>query len=77
MQKITTCLWFDKQAEQAAEFYVSLFADSRITSVSRYVEGSPGPVGSVMTVQFVIEGREFTALNGGPVFEFTPPSPWS
>ena len=72
MQKIATCLWFDTQAEQAAEFYVSLFADSRVKSVSRYVEGAPGPVGSAMTVQFVIEGRDFTALNGGPIFEFTP-----
>jgi predicted 3-demethylubiquinone-9 3-methyltransferase (glyoxalase superfamily) len=72
MQKITPFLWFDSQAEQAANFYVSLFKDSRITNVSRYGEGGPGPQGSVMAVNFQLEGQDFSALNGGPEFQFTP-----
>ena len=65
MQKITTWLWFDTEAEEAAEFYTSVFPDSRITDVSRYGEGAPRPAGMVMTVGFELFGREFYALNGG------------
>jgi predicted 3-demethylubiquinone-9 3-methyltransferase (glyoxalase superfamily) len=72
MQKISPFLWFDDQAEEAANFYVSIFKDSRILNVTRYVEGSHKPVGTAMTVSFVIEGQEFMALNGGPEFKFTP-----
>ncbi len=71
MQKITPFLWFDNQAEEAARFYTSIFKNSRILSVSRYPEGSPGPAGSVMVVTFELEGQKFMALNGGPVFKFT------
>ncbi|MBT2595027.1 VOC family protein [Arthrobacter sp. ISL-72] len=69
-QKITTCLWFDTQAEEAAEFYVSVFDGSRILNVARYGDGGPGPAGQVMTVEFEIEGRKFMGLNGGPAFRF-------
>jgi predicted 3-demethylubiquinone-9 3-methyltransferase (glyoxalase superfamily) len=73
MQKISPFLWFDTQAHEAAKFYVSVFKQgSRITSVTRYGAGGPGPAGSVMTVGFTLAGREFTALNSGPVFKFTP-----
>jgi len=72
MQKITTFLWFDTQAEEAANFYVSLFKNSKILSVSRYGEAGPGPKGSVMSCTFQLEGQEFMALNGGPHFKFTP-----
>jgi len=72
MQKITTFLWFNNQAEEAANFYVSIFKDSRIGSIKRYGEAGPGPKGSVMIVKFTLEGQEFTALNGGPQFRFTP-----
>lgn len=72
MQKIAPFLWFDSQAEEAAKFYTSLFKNSKIVDVTRYPEGSPGPAGSVMTVAFQIEGQDFTALNGGPIFKFTP-----
>jgi predicted 3-demethylubiquinone-9 3-methyltransferase (glyoxalase superfamily) len=65
MQKITTWLWFDTEAEEAAEFYTSVFPDSRITEVSRYGEAGPRPEGTVMTVGFELFGREFFALNGG------------
>ena len=65
MQKITTWLWFDTEAEEAAEFYTSVFPDSRITDVSRYGEAGPRPEGMVMTVGFELLGREFYALNGG------------
>jgi len=79
MQKITTFLWFDTQAEEAANFYVSAFSDapgatagsSKITEVTRYGEAGPGEAGSVMTVSFQLEGQEFIALNGGPEFAFT------
>jgi predicted 3-demethylubiquinone-9 3-methyltransferase (glyoxalase superfamily) len=71
MQKITPFLWFDNQAEQAADFYTSIFKDSKILSVSRYGEGGPGQSGTAMTVAFQLEGQEFTALNGGPEFKFT------
>ncbi|MET0801540.1 MAG: VOC family protein [Actinomycetota bacterium] len=70
-QRITPFLWFDDQAEEAAEFYVSLFEDSEITEMTRYPEGSPGPTGQVMTVNFKLAGQEYTALNGGPHFPFT------
>jgi predicted 3-demethylubiquinone-9 3-methyltransferase (glyoxalase superfamily) len=72
MQAITPFLWFDSQAEEAAKYYVSVFDDSAITEISRYPENTPGPAGSVMTASFVLKGQEFTALNGGPEFDFTP-----
>ena len=71
MQKITTFLWFDTQAEEAARFYVSIFANSRILKTLRYGASGPGPAGSVMTVAFELNGVQFTALNGGPQFRFT------
>jgi len=70
MQKITTCLWFDTQGEDAAEFYTSVFPNSRILEVSRYGEGGPRPAGTVLTVEFELDGQHFTALNGGPEFTF-------
>jgi predicted 3-demethylubiquinone-9 3-methyltransferase (glyoxalase superfamily) len=70
-QKIKTFLWFDKDAEEAAKFYTSLFKNSRITAVVRYDDAGPGPKGSAMTVAFELEGQEFLALNGGPQFKFT------
>jgi predicted 3-demethylubiquinone-9 3-methyltransferase (glyoxalase superfamily) len=69
-QKITTFLWFNQEAEEAANFYVSLFKDSKILSVSRYGEGGPGPKGSAMVVSFQLAGQTFAALNGGPIFKF-------
>ena len=72
MQKIVTFLWYDTQAEQATNFYVSIFKNSKIGKISRYGEGGPGPKGSVMGVTFQLEGQEFFALNGGPHFKFTP-----
>jgi predicted 3-demethylubiquinone-9 3-methyltransferase (glyoxalase superfamily) len=72
MQKITPFLWFDNQAEEAANFYTSIFKDSRIKSFMRYGETGPGPNGSVMGVTFELNGQEFIALNGGPQFTFTP-----
>ena len=71
MQKITPFLWFDTQAEEAAKFYTSIFPGSKILSVTRYGEAGPGPKGSVMTVEYELEGLTFTALNGGPQFKFT------
>jgi predicted 3-demethylubiquinone-9 3-methyltransferase (glyoxalase superfamily) len=71
MQKITTYLWFDNQAEEAAQFYTTLFGDSRIVDVQRYSEGGPGPAGSAMMVTFELAGQRFLALNGGPQFKFT------
>jgi predicted 3-demethylubiquinone-9 3-methyltransferase (glyoxalase superfamily) len=71
MQKITPFLWFDGQAEEAANFYASVFPRSRIVSISRYGEAGPGPQGSVMTVEFELDGQRFIALNGGPQFKFT------
>ncbi|MDQ4091214.1 MAG: VOC family protein [Actinomycetota bacterium] len=70
MQKITPCLWFDSQAEEAATFYTSIFGNSRILEVARYGKAGPGPEGSVMTVNFELDGHEFVALNGGPQFTF-------
>jgi predicted 3-demethylubiquinone-9 3-methyltransferase (glyoxalase superfamily) len=71
MQKITTFLWFDRQAEEAARFYVSVFTNSRIVKTVRYGAAGPGPTGSVMTVAFELNGVPFTALNGGPLFHFS------
>ena len=75
MQKITPCLWFDNQAEEAVNFYVSIFKNSKIGSIARYEEeaakASGRPKGSVMTVVFELDGQEFMALNGGPQFKFT------
>lgn len=71
MQKITTFLWFDNQAEEAMNFYVSVFKDSKVLSLTRCGDAAPGPTGSVLTAQFELEGQEFTALNGGPQFKFT------
>ena len=71
MPKITPFLWFDHQAEQAAAFYVSVFPNSQITHVARYGPGGPGEEGKAMTVSFELDGTEFTALNGGPYFQFS------
>jgi predicted 3-demethylubiquinone-9 3-methyltransferase (glyoxalase superfamily) len=71
MQKITPFLWFDDQAEEAINLYVSVFKNSKILSVSRYGEAGPGPAGMVMTATFQLEGQEFIALNGGPDHKFT------
>ena len=71
MQKITPFLWFDNNAEEAMNFYVSIFKDSKIVSVARYGDGGPGPKGTVMTAKFALNGQEFLALNGGPQFKFT------
>jgi predicted 3-demethylubiquinone-9 3-methyltransferase (glyoxalase superfamily) len=71
MQKITPFLWFDNQAEEAANFYVSIFKNSKIGTISRYGEAGPGAKGTVMVVTFQLEGEEFIALNGGPLFKFT------
>ncbi len=70
MQRITPCLWFDNQGEDAAKYYVSLFDDAKILDVTRYGEGAPVPAGTALTVSFQLEGLEFTALNGGPHFTF-------
>ena len=69
-EKITTCLWFDGQAEEAAQFYTSLFKNSKIKNTSRYGDSGPGPKGSVMVVTFELEGRHFMGLNGGAQFKF-------
>src|SRR5687767_4520429 len=71
MQKISPFLWFDDQAEEAANFYTSIFKNSKILNIARYGEVGPGPKGSVMTVAFQLDGQEFIALNGGPHFKFT------
>jgi predicted 3-demethylubiquinone-9 3-methyltransferase (glyoxalase superfamily) len=75
MQKISSCLWFDTQAEEAAKFYTSVFKNSRIKDTARYDDSSAKvsgmPAGSVLTISFEIEGQEFVALNGGPIFKFT------
>ena len=70
MNTITPCLWFDTQAEDAANHYISIFPDSRITGVSHYGSAGPGPEGSVMTVEFELGGQPFVGLNGGPEFTF-------
>jgi len=71
MQKITPFLWFDNNAEEAMNFYVSIFKNSKVISVARYGDAGPGPKGSVMTANFQLNGQEFVALNGGPHFKFT------
>jgi predicted 3-demethylubiquinone-9 3-methyltransferase (glyoxalase superfamily) len=70
-QKITPFLWFDNNAEEAVNLYTSIFKDCKIKSVARYGEAGPGPKGTVMTMSFEINGQEFIALNGGPIFKFT------
>lgn len=70
-QKVRTCLWFDSQAEEAVNYYVSLFPDSEILEVSRYGEGAPLPAGTALTVSFRLAGQQYLALNGGPVFQLT------
>ncbi|WP_334188201.1 VOC family protein [Noviherbaspirillum sp.] len=72
MQKITPFLWFDGKAEEAANFYTSVFKNSKVLGINRYSEGAPMPKGSVMTAQFVLDGQEFVALNGGPEYTFSP-----
>jgi predicted 3-demethylubiquinone-9 3-methyltransferase (glyoxalase superfamily) len=71
-KKITPFLWFDHQAEEAARFYVSIFKKSKITGITRYDAAGPGPAGTIMSVTFRLEGQDFMALNGGPVFQFNP-----
>lgn len=75
ISKITPCLWFDSEAQQAAEFYVAIFPDARIVTTTRYGEAGKElhqkPIGSVMTVEFELAGQSFTALNGGPMFQFS------
>jgi len=71
MQKITPFLWYDDKAEEAANFYVSIFKNSKVDSVARYGEAGPGPKGSAMTAAFELDGQKFVALNGGPHFKFT------
>ena len=71
MKQIIPNLWFDTEAEQAAEFYVSVFPGSRILRVARYPEGAPGPAGTVMTVEFELFGQSFVGINGGPQFPFS------
>jgi predicted 3-demethylubiquinone-9 3-methyltransferase (glyoxalase superfamily) len=69
--KITPFLWFDNQAEEAGNFYVSIFPNSKIVKIARYGDAGPGPKGSVMTIVFQLDGQEFIGLNGGPHFKFT------
>jgi len=71
MQKITPFLWFDNNAEEAANFYVSIFKNSKVLNISRYGDAGPGPKGTVLTVAFELDGQKFIALNGGPQFKFT------
>jgi len=71
MPKTTPCLWFDNQGEEAAEFYTSVFPNSKILDIARYGPAGPGPEGSVMTVRFMLDGQDFVALNGGPEFTFS------
>lgn len=71
MEKISTCLWFDRNAEEAVNFYATVFNDLKVKAKSYYPADSMGPEGSVMTIVFEIGGREFMALNGGPMFKFT------
>ena len=71
MQKISPFLWFNTEAEEAANFYCSIFKDSKILTMSRYGDTGPGPKGAVMVVKFQLNGQEFYALNGGPEFKFT------
>ena len=70
MQKISTCLWFESQGEEAARFYCGIFRDSKVKQITHYGDTGPGAKGSVMTVAFELDGREFLALNAGPAFKF-------
>lgn len=70
-QMITTCLWYDTNAEEAVKLYTSIFKDSKVGQTTHYGQGSPMPAGTVMTVQFELDGKEFIALNGGPHYKFT------
>jgi predicted 3-demethylubiquinone-9 3-methyltransferase (glyoxalase superfamily) len=70
MPRITPNLWFDTEGEDAAEFYVSVFPNSKITNMTRYGDAGPGPAGTVLTVDFLLDGQEYTAINGGPNFTF-------
>ena len=70
-QKITPNLWFDTEAEEAAEFYISVFKNSRVVNVARYTEAGPRPAGTVMTVEFELDGQRFIGINGGPEFTFS------
>ena len=72
MQKITPFLWFDHQAEEAMNFHVSIFKNSKVLTVNRYGDAGPGPKGTVMTTSFLLDGQAFAALTGGPAFQFTP-----
>ena len=72
MQKISTFLWYNDNAEEAVNLYTSIFKNSKISKISRYGDAGPGPKGSVMTAAFTLDGQEFVALNGGPHFKFTP-----
>ncbi|MDD2723146.1 MAG: VOC family protein [Methylovulum sp.] len=72
MQKITPFLWFNDQAEEAMNFYLSIFKNSKVLSVNRYGDGGPGSKGTVMTANFELDGQVFTALNGGPLYQFSP-----
>jgi predicted 3-demethylubiquinone-9 3-methyltransferase (glyoxalase superfamily) len=72
MQKIATCLWFDGKAEEAMNFYTSIFANSKVGDIMRFGDSGPGPNGSVLSATFELEGHEFIALNGGPHFTFSP-----
>jgi predicted 3-demethylubiquinone-9 3-methyltransferase (glyoxalase superfamily) len=71
-KKIVPHLWFDTKAEEAVNFYVSLFADSRVGKIAHYTDAGPGPKGQVMSIGFTLNGQEFAAINGGPMFQFTP-----
>jgi len=70
MQRISPCLWFDNQAEEAVNFYLSIFKNAKIKSTTRFGEAGPGPKGSVMVIAFELDGVELIALNGGPIFKF-------
>ena len=72
MQKITPCLWFDSNAEAAVEFYTSVFKDSGISAITHYGKGAPMAEGTAMTISFMLDGQQFLALNGGPIFTFSP-----
>jgi predicted 3-demethylubiquinone-9 3-methyltransferase (glyoxalase superfamily) len=72
MQKIVTCLWFDRNGEEAVNFYTSVFKNSKVNAISRYGAGGQLPEGTALTIMFEIEGQEFMVLNGGPAFKFTP-----
>lgn len=72
MQRIQPCLWFNQNAEEAVKFYLDIFKNSKITGITYYTEAGPGPAGSVLTISFQLNGQDFLALNGGPVYTFTP-----